>query len=188
MSQFTKLLAVFTLSVFTFTACVAPSENDESHSNSTESEEEVVVDESTLMEEDEEESSEENKEDESSEAEEETAEEVEEVSLDEDPEFVAYTASQFADLEGSQGFAVFFHADWCPTCIGLEKDLEANIGSFPRGAKILEANFDTELDLRKKYGVNVQSTVVIIDKNGNEVKTLAAPSAAEIKAELMEVL
>jgi len=63
---------------------------------------------------------------------------------------------------------VFFHASWCPACIEHEKDIISS--GVPEGITVFKADFDSDTDLRQKYGVNVQSTFVHIDSNGEVVK------------------
>lgn len=104
------------------------------------------------------------------------------------PIYTAYSEAQFATLAGSEPFAIFFHAEWCPTCRQMEKYINADLSLFPVGTKILKANYDTETALKAKYGITVQSTVVIIDGNGEYVQTLAAPSEGQLKSALTEVL
>ena len=67
---------------------------------------------------------------------------------------------------------IFFHATWCPSCRALEKDLTNNITDIPSDITILKADYDTETDLKLKYGVNRQHTLVVVDADGNEVKKL----------------
>lgn len=63
---------------------------------------------------------------------------------------------------------LFFHATWCPTC----KAADANIkqSGVPEGLTILKLDYDTETELRKKYGVTTQHTFVQVDANGELVK------------------
>jgi thiol-disulfide isomerase/thioredoxin len=65
---------------------------------------------------------------------------------------------------------IFFHATWCPSCRALSADIERNKGAIPEGITILKADFDTETELRKKYGVTTQHTLVQVDANGALVK------------------
>ncbi|MBI4231787.1 thioredoxin family protein [Candidatus Peregrinibacteria bacterium] len=106
----------------------------------------------------------------------------------EDAQYVAFSDSLYKDLLGKEPFAIFFHASWCPTCQGLEKDINAELSSFPKGVKILKANFDTETELKYKYNIGAQSTFVIVDKDGEYVKTLVAPSNKELTSTLTALL
>ena len=67
---------------------------------------------------------------------------------------------------------IFFHATWCPTCRTLDKSINANLDDIPDGVTILRADYDTEKVLKKKYGVVRQHTLVQVDSNGNQIKTL----------------
>jgi thiol-disulfide isomerase/thioredoxin len=110
--------------------------------------------------------------------------EVEEVAMEggelPEPEYKSYTPDNYDELLGKESFVLSFHANWCSVCEGIKEDVLANLSDFPKGTKILEANFDTETELKAKYGIAVQSTLVIVDKEGNHVETLAAPNNKEI--------
>jgi len=67
---------------------------------------------------------------------------------------------------------IFFHATWCPTCRALEKNITNNVTDIPNGVTILKADYDSQTALKQKYGVVRQHTLVVVDQNGNEIKTL----------------
>ena len=74
-----------------------------------------------------------------------------------------------AHAEGKRP-VIFFHAAWCPTCKALEDELTSGgLEELPSDLVILKTDYDTELDLRKKYGVTIQHTLVQVDEQGNEV-------------------
>lgn len=81
---------------------------------------------------------------------------------------------------------LFFKADWCPTCRALDKDITANAPQIPAGLSILTLDYDASTELKKKYGVTYQHTLVQVDAQGDLVKkwsgtmTLAA-LVAEVK-------
>lgn len=62
---------------------------------------------------------------------------------------------------------LFFKASWCPTCRALDADIKANMTAIPSGVTILEVDYDTSGDLKKKYGVTMQHTLVQVDAAGN---------------------
>lgn len=99
-----------------------------------------------------------------------------------EPQYIAFSQSKHAQLLGNTAHVISFHADWCPTCNLIDKQINAELSSFPEGTLILKANYDKEGVTKQKYGVKSQSTFVIIDANGNYVETLAAPSTSELKA------
>jgi thiol-disulfide isomerase/thioredoxin len=85
--------------------------------------------------------------------------------------FETYSADKLA-LAADGTVVLFFHAAWCPSCRGLENDLNASLSDIPANTHILKLDYDTETELKKKYGVVRQHTLVVVDANGNEVKKL----------------
>lgn len=94
--------------------------------------------------------------------------------------YLDFTEQRYNALVGQKPFALFFHAPWCGTCRQMEADILENLSIFPEGTVILKADYDTEKELEKKYGVRSQSTVVMISENGEITELLVAPSAEEI--------
>lgn len=98
--------------------------------------------------------------------------------------FVTATAE---DIEGitSDKRVLFFHASWCSTCKGLASDISSNESKIPPGLAIAKVDFDTETDLKKRYGVTVQHTLVQIDGAGNEIaRWSGTPDLATLVREL----
>ncbi|HEX9804318.1 MAG TPA: thioredoxin family protein [Candidatus Dojkabacteria bacterium] len=65
---------------------------------------------------------------------------------------------------------IFFAAKWCPSCRDLDNDINDSLGDIPSGVTILNADYDEEKDLKKKYGVTIQHTLVQVDQNGELIK------------------
>lgn len=81
-----------------------------------------------------------------------------------------YSEATLAQATTEDGRAViFFHAGWCPTCQAASKDFEANQAQIPSDVTILKADYDTETELKTKYGVVMQDTFVQVDANGEVV-------------------
>lgn len=80
--------------------------------------------------------------------------------------FEAYTPEKIA---ASGGAVIDFAADWCPSCRAFEANVNENLQDIPADLTILKADFDTELELRKQYGVTQQHTFVQVDAQGNEI-------------------
>lgn len=77
----------------------------------------------------------------------------------------AYVEYSDAALAAAEGTAVlFFHAPWCPQCRALEEDILA--AGVPDGVTILKVDYDSRQDLRQRYGVTLQTTVVALDGAG----------------------
>lgn len=83
--------------------------------------------------------------------------------------YEVYAPEKLARAE-SGDVVLFFHAAWCPSCRLLNADIEKNLGAIPQGISILKLDYDTEIDLKKKYGVTYQHTLVQVDKDGNMIK------------------
>lgn len=83
--------------------------------------------------------------------------------------YEAYSADKIARAETGD-VVLFFHASWCPSCRGLNSNIESNLKSIPEGVTILKTDYDKETELKKKYGVTYQHTLVQVDKDGNLIK------------------
>jgi len=83
-----------------------------------------------------------------------------------------YSEANLAQAISEDGKAViFFHAGWCPTCQAASKDFEANKEQIPSDVTILKADYDTETELKTKYGVVMQDTFVQVDADGEVLST-----------------
>jgi thioredoxin 1 len=99
--------------------------------------------------------------------------------------YEAYSAEKIARAEKGD-VILFFHASWCPSCRGLDADISTNMSMIPEGVSILKVDYDNETELKKKYGVTSQHTLVQVDKDGNLIKKWSGGSKlsaviAEIK-------
>lgn len=61
---------------------------------------------------------------------------------------------------------LFFNAMWCSTCQQARENIEASLGEIPEDLVIVVVDFDSSIELRKKYGVTVQHTFIEIDSAG----------------------
>lgn len=80
--------------------------------------------------------------------------------------YEAYAPEKLAKAENGD-VVLFFRASWCPTCSALDADIKANSASIPNGLTILDVDYDKSSDLKKKYGVTTQHTLVQVDASGN---------------------
>ncbi len=83
--------------------------------------------------------------------------------------YEAYSADKVARAETGD-VVIFFHASWCPSCRSLSSNIEESAASIPSTLTILKANYDSEKELKKKYGVTSQHTLVQVDTNGIMIK------------------
>lgn len=94
--------------------------------------------------------------------------------------YMAYDAAKVdAALASGQKVALFFHATWCPSCKALDKAISAD--TVPSDAVVFKVDYDTSIDLKKKYRVVGQHTTVILNADGSEKsKKLGARTVAEV--------
>ncbi len=78
-------------------------------------------------------------------------------------------SEQLAVEAAKNGDAVlFFHASWCPTCRNLNSNLKAS--SIPENLTILKVDYDSYSDLKRKYGISYQHTLVHVDTDLSLIK------------------
>lgn len=94
--------------------------------------------------------------------------------------YEVYSADKLA--KANDGTVVlFFRASWCPTCKAADADIRAHLGVIPANVTILDVDYDTHADLKKKYGVTYQHTFVQVDAQGNALKKWSgSPTLAAI--------
>lgn len=95
-----------------------------------------------------------------------------------------------ADYNGSKSSysndskVLFFHAPWCPVCQSIDKEINANPGKVPEGDTIIKTDFDSQTDLKKKYGVTYQYTFVQIDNDGQQIKKWSASTLDDVISQI----
>ena len=94
--------------------------------------------------------------------------------------FVDYDTAQVASAAENGTALLFFHAKWCPTCRAAEKDINSRLGEIPEGLTIFKTDYDTQTELKKKYGVTYQHTFVQVDAEGNMIKSWNGGNLDEI--------
>ena len=105
-----------------------------------------------------------------------------------DAEYITYTKETYDSLIGQSPVVLYFHANWCPLCIQIEKNITENLADFPKGSKILEIDFDTELALRQEYGITVQATLLTLNADGEVIEKLSNPSNEDLIAAIEKTL
>lgn len=74
-------------------------------------------------------------------------------------------------ISEKKDIALFFHASWCPSCRVLDKNIKDNLNKIPANLQIFKVDYDTENELKAKYWVKIQNTIVILDNNGWRAKS-----------------
>lgn len=94
--------------------------------------------------------------------------------------YTTYNASAVSDaLAAGKNVILFFHAPWCPTC----KAADANFlkETAPANTVVFKTDYDSNTDLRKKYGVTYQHTFVSLNADGSLKKKMSgADSFSEL--------
>lgn len=106
-------------------------------------------------------------------------EQIEENAMNPAGSYEEYSAEKVAIGAASGDVVLFFHASWCPSCRLLNSDIEQNVGNIPLGVTILKTDYDEQTELKKKYGVTTQHTLVQVDKDGNLIKKWSGGSKLE---------
>ena len=74
-----------------------------------------------------------------------------------------YSAAALAEAEkDNQPLALHFHADWCPTCRAQDKVVQTLKTEKGLDLTILTVNYDTEKDLKRRFKVNSQSSLIVL--------------------------
>ena len=63
--------------------------------------------------------------------------------------YLPYTPTAVAQAKGQ--VVLFFHANWCPTCIAVNKDIDANLKNIPADLTLLKTSYDDEKELKELY-------------------------------------
>jgi thiol-disulfide isomerase/thioredoxin len=77
--------------------------------------------------------------------------------------YLDYYDGAIAETAGTT--VLFFHASWCPKCRALEEDILAS--KIPDDFTVFKVDFDSATDLRQRFGVTLQTTIVYVDDNGD---------------------
>ncbi len=89
----------------------------------------------------------------------------------------SYTAYSSDMLGKTENTVVFFHANWCPSCRAADAGI--TWGIVPENLTILKADYDSETELKKKYGVTSQHTFVLVDAQGELIKKWAGGTTVD---------
>ena len=79
-------------------------------------------------------------------------------------QYVEYSAAAVeAQQRAGNKVVLFFHAPWCPFCRSADAAFQSRTGDIPAGVAVFKADYDTNTELKRQYGVTYQHTFVQID-------------------------
>jgi len=94
----------------------------------------------------------------------------------------AYLDFETSVIGNGETSLLFFHAPWCPNCRQAEKDLVSIYLGKDATISTYKVDYDSSTELKSRYGVTYQHTFVLIDGQGNAIKTVQGPSASALAA------
>lgn len=100
-----------------------------------------------------------------------------------------YSAAELAQAQQAhKPVALHFHADWCPTCRAQTQAFEALKKEPGLDVTVFVANYDTEKELKRKYGVRAQSTLIGLKDGKVSGRVIGDTSPEGLKAVLKSAL
>lgn len=100
-----------------------------------------------------------------------------------------YSATALTQAQNAnKPVALHFHADWCPTCRAQEKVLQDLKSEAGLELTVLVANYDTEKDLKRRFNVRAQSTLVVLHGKKETYRVVGETSPASIRGALKSAL
>lgn len=98
--------------------------------------------------------------------------------------YLDYKADLVQSTSGKR--VLFFHAPWCSQCKELDESIKN--GKIPEGVTIFKTDFDSSQKLRQQYGVTLQTTLVLLDDNGNLSKKYVSYEEPNLEAVIKNLL
>ena len=100
-----------------------------------------------------------------------------------------YSAEALAQAQkANQPVALHFRADWCPTCRVQDKLIDAMKTESGLDVTVLAVNYDTEKDLKSRFNVRSQSTLVVLRGVKETGRSVGDTTAAGLRSALKSAL
>ncbi len=96
----------------------------------------------------------------------------------------AYLAYSDGVLGNGETKLLFFHAPWCPFCVANDALLHTLYDGEDFSRSTYKIDYDTATELRSRYGIVTQDTVVLVDGNGEKLESLIHPSESDFRTML----
>lgn len=100
-----------------------------------------------------------------------------------------YTATALAQAQqAGKPIALHFHADWCPTCRAQTLVLNELKLDPSLNLTVLVANYDTEKNLKRRFNVRAQSTLIVLRGTQETYRVVGDTSPDGIRGALKSAL
>jgi len=100
-----------------------------------------------------------------------------------------YSADALASAEkAGQPVALHFRADWCPTCRAQDKALQSLKSEKGLDITVLSVTYDTEKDMKRRFRINSQSTLVVLKGDKESARLVGDTSSLNIMMALKSAL
>lgn len=100
-----------------------------------------------------------------------------------------YSADVLATAEkAGQPVALHFRADWCPTCRAQDKALQSLKTEKGLDITVLSVNYDTEKELKRRFKISTQSTLVVLKGEKESARLVGDTSSLNILMALKTAL
>ena len=83
-------------------------------------------------------------------------------------EYLDYSDAAFAAAADKKR-VLFFHATWCPDCKAANTEIISMAEKIPADVAIFKADYDTQKELKKKYGIANQHSFVLVNTAGEAI-------------------
>lgn len=85
--------------------------------------------------------------------------------------YLDYSQQNLAQAKKHGNTLLFFAATtWCSNCRAIEEEIIKRNSEIPQGLTILKVDYDRDSSMKTKYGVTLQTTLILLDEDGNEIK------------------
>jgi len=104
-------------------------------------------------------------------------------------EIKPYSGGALAEAQkADRPVALHFHAAWCPTCRAQEQAMQSLTSDPALNLTVLVANYDTEKDLKRRFNVRAQSTIVVLRGQKELARLVGESSQTSIRQALKTAL
>lgn len=87
------------------------------------------------------------------------------------PHYFDYSRISLAKAKQNGRTVLFFAAtSWCNTCSALDLELKDRSSILPSDVSVLKIDYDHDVATNRAYGISSQHTMILLDKNGDEIK------------------